>query len=301
MPKCPVGPDLGVAICLVGFVRTLPRPEVYTSISNFFRNQSKQADFFGVVSSSGDDTAKGQWKEVSQAELEPAMRMLRPVAWEDTPDRRGPRCGLLCMRQYDRLDRCRELISAREAECGGRYAWVVKARPDARMRSRGGRSIAADGLRNGDTIYKDRRAGDLVTYIPRKHWEASSHYGWSSPHDSLSFYRLFFEQALSRTLSSTPCERVRSVGIDCSHSAAATGGGGCKCNLWLTMAVTGLLKLRTAYHPFGVELVRTAESRAVIEESRRRFGGDGMRGLHNMCNAPPPAPTLFALPLTPRE
>ena len=42
-----------------------------------------------------------------------------------------------------------------------------------------------------------------------------------------------------------------------------------------------LLNLRAAYHPFGVELIRTTESQVVIADSRRRYGGDGMRGMHN--------------------
>ena len=88
--------DLGVAVCLLGFVRTLGQQPVYESISAHFRSHG-HADIFGVVSSRGDDTAKGQWDDVKPQDLEAALQTLRPVAWEDTNDARGPRCGLLCL------------------------------------------------------------------------------------------------------------------------------------------------------------------------------------------------------------
>ena len=258
-PPCPspASHDLGVAVCVVGFVRTLP--QTFANISAFFRSQGR-ASFFGVVSSSGNDTAKGQWRDMSQPELLPALRALAPVEWEDTTDTRGPRCGLLCMPQFDRLERCREMVSARERSCGGRFAWVVKARPDVTIYAGefSNRSVAASGLNRSDTVYVDRQAGDLVSYIPREHWEAFSH-----------------------LLSTATCEKIRSVGVDCMHDAAATGGGGCKCNSWLKKAATRLLKLQVAPHPFAMQIVRTSESLALFREARSRFGKAAMIALHN--------------------
>ena len=75
--NCPE--ELGVAVCLVGFVRTLAMPHVHESLARHFRSHSRlRADFFGVVSSGGEDTAKGQWADVSAAELAPATSHSAP-------------------------------------------------------------------------------------------------------------------------------------------------------------------------------------------------------------------------------
>ena len=255
---CPVGSaNLGIAVCLAGFVRTLGNPYVYKSLAKHFHEHGTRADFFGVVSSSGDDTAKGQWADVSSEELAPALSALHPVAWEDSVDKRGPRCGLLCMRQFDRLSRCGEMIQARELRCGAQYTWVVKARPDITI------SGANNGLNlDSGVVYKDRRAGDVVNYIPR---------------------RLFGN--VSHALAHTPCDEVRRLGVDCTHAQAASGGGNCKCNVWLSVAVARLLGLRLAYHRYSVQVVRTRQASDVIDRARRRYGGDGMRALHNKSRA----------------
>ena len=266
-PPCPATSDLGVAVCIVGFARTLGTPQVHKSLARHFRGHLPRVDIFGVISRSGADTAKGQWQDMSAESLAPAVRALAPVAWEDTPDAGGPRCGLLCMRQFDRLQRCRQLIAARERQCAGRYAWVAKARPDVTIGGGGWpgaeRTLEADGLRGrGDTVYKDRRAGDIVNYIPRRHWDN-----------------------VSRVLANTSCTAMRPLGVDCTHVAASTGGGNCKCNAWLSVAVARLLGLRLAYHRYTVQVVRTRQATDVISEARHRFGGDGMRALHNRSRA----------------
>ena len=81
MAACPPpdAPDLGLAVCLLGFVRTLGERRVYESLANF-RLQARHVDFFGVVSSGGEDTAKGQWADVDPSTLAPALARLRPVA-----------------------------------------------------------------------------------------------------------------------------------------------------------------------------------------------------------------------------
>ena len=255
----PDAPDLGLAVCLLGFVRTLGERRVYESLANF-RLQARHVDFFGVVSSGGEDTAKGQWADVDPSTLAPALARLRPVAWEDYRDTSGPRCGLLCMRQYDRMARCGEMIAAREARCGGRrYAWVVKGRPDVTLTdAHTNRTLDDFGMRADDRIvYKDRRAGDMVDYIPRVHWDN-----------------------VTRALAA-PCDEVRRLGVDCTVASAGTGGGGCKCNAWFSVAVARKLGLQLRYHRWHVEPARTREAAAIIGESRRKYGGDGMRPLHN--------------------
>ena len=117
-------------MCLCGFVRTLSTPRVFNSLARGFHSQGfEHVDLFGVVSSRGDDTAKGQWRDVSAAELAPAVAALPLVSWVDdsVPEGAGgqspddtwqqPRCGLMCMRQFDRFERCRRLIEHREAQC----------------------------------------------------------------------------------------------------------------------------------------------------------------------------------------
>jgi hypothetical protein len=151
--------DLGVAVCLVGFVRTLGRRYVYESIDSHFRGHAATSvDFFGVVSSTGTDTAKGQWGDARPDALSAALRVLRPVAWADVRDTQGPRCGLLCMRQFDRMLQCGDMVEAREKQCKGRYSWVVKARPDVTIT--GGKGVTLEHLgmhSDRDVVYKDRR------------------------------------------------------------------------------------------------------------------------------------------------
>ena len=131
VPGCTVrNQSMGVAVCLGGFVRTLAQRDVHESLSRHFRAHLPHAEFFGVVSSGGQDTAKGQHDDVHPQDLESALKTLEPVEWEDTyddPRYVGHRCGLLCMRQFDRMQRCSEMIAQRERQCGGRFDWVVKA------------------------------------------------------------------------------------------------------------------------------------------------------------------------------
>ena len=102
-----------LAVCLVGFVRTLANPKVHASLSAFFRAQDSSADFFGVVATEAEDSAKGQYAPVLAASLEGALRVLRPIAWEE-PRLGNPSCGLPCMQQFVRLRHCAELVAARE-------------------------------------------------------------------------------------------------------------------------------------------------------------------------------------------
>ncbi|KAL3923083.1 MAG: hypothetical protein SGPRY_004336 [Prymnesium sp.] len=157
-----------LAVCLVGFVRTLGWRGVHSSLAHALRGASS-TDFFGVVSLGGHetDTAKGQWAAVTRESLEPALSLLRPVAWEDdTPVRSGPPlCHLACMRQFERLERCGLLIQRAELACGRRYNTVVKARPDIAFFGRNEPS-----LRN-DTLYKDTAAGDMLVYVPRAQFD----------------------------------------------------------------------------------------------------------------------------------
>lgn len=105
---CPVdvNSSLGMAVCLVGFVRTLADISVYKPLVEAFHSQAELVDFYGVVSSSGNDTAKGQLSAVTRVALAPALQELSPLAWEDIVDPPGPpKCNLQCMRQFDKLFR----------------------------------------------------------------------------------------------------------------------------------------------------------------------------------------------------
>ena len=266
------GGDLGVAVCLMGFVRTLARPQVYENIAAHFNGVTHargggggggsgvtHADIFGVVSSGGADSAKGQSKDVESTELSAALRALRPVAWLDSYDTSGPRCGLLCMRQFDRMLQCGKMVEARELQCNGRYSWVVRTRPDVTISGGGGKSLEGLGMRSDrNVVYKDRRAGDMVTYVPRRLWGNVSH-----------------------VLANTPCDEVRRLGVDCTNPQAGVGGGSCKCNSWLAVGISRVLGLRLAYHSFAVRVVRTKTAESIINQAKRRYGGDGMRALHN--------------------
>ena len=86
-------------------------------------------------------------------------------------------------------------------------------------------------------VYKDRRAGDMVDYIPRVHWDN-----------------------VTRALAA-PCDEVRRLGVDCTVASAGTGGGGCKCNAWFSVAVARKLGLQLRYHRWHVEPARTRARR----------------------------------------
>ena len=87
---------------------------VYRALSKAFRSQAERVDFFGVVSSHGNDTAKGQSDAITWSALQPALDELRPATWEDVVDSaEPPKCHLQCMRQFEKLQRCGELVRAR--------------------------------------------------------------------------------------------------------------------------------------------------------------------------------------------
>ena len=262
---CPTNPRSSIAVCLTGFVRTLGQAHVYNSLSKGFRSQASHVDFFGTVSSSGEDTAKGQHSRVTSESLATALDELRPARWEDDSQwphhHSPPRCNLLCMRQFDRFARCSALIESREKECGMRYAWVVKARPDITINA--DHSLTDLGMRHeSSVVYKDRRAGDLVLYVPRRHWDD-----------------------VARAMTHTSCEEAKSFGVHCDAPTARTGGAGCKCNAFMSGIIAKRLALQLRYHKMGVQIVRTDEAAKLIARSKRLGGGDGMRLLHNKSRA----------------
>ncbi|EOD16914.1 hypothetical protein EMIHUDRAFT_256082 [Emiliania huxleyi CCMP1516] len=71
-----------IAVCLVGFVRTLSEPRVYNAIERALRPPDASVDFFGAVSlgANESDTAKGQWGTVRHSDLKAALAVLRPRA-----------------------------------------------------------------------------------------------------------------------------------------------------------------------------------------------------------------------------
>ena len=185
-----------LAVCLVGYVRTLTQPAVYTSIAQGFRAQAEHVDFFGVLALAGNDTAKGQWRPVTRDAITPALDAIKPIAWEEAvSDNSPPPCGMHCMRQFTKFDACMRLVEAHEARTGAPYDWVAKARPDVafaasvdsfsqpdvRSSSAGFRrthranafpvwSQVQRSLRprlERGTVYKDASAGDMLVYIDR--------------------------------------------------------------------------------------------------------------------------------------
>jgi hypothetical protein len=263
---CPMAPRLNssfqrVAVCLVGFVRTFGQREVYSSISRRLRPAGSAVDFYGVVSL-GDgeeqDTAKGQWGAVSREAIRPALSLLQPVAWEDAFQMRAgmPPCGLQCMRQYERLERCGELLRRSEDACRERYDWVIKARPDIAF----DHGPPGEMPRRLDTIYKDRAAGDVVAYLPRLHFDN-----------------------LTRALASG----ITDAAPNCSslhHSVKCDANGtgpGCKCN-WMMSLSAAKQQLRVKYHSNTPRVVRTREAGRLISTVR-----DAMKSLHNRGQADP--------------
>ena len=162
-----------IAVCLVGFVRTLSEPRVFHSLARALRWEDASVDFFGVVSLGGDevDTAKGQWGQVSHESLAPALEALAPTRWEEhMPLSPEAPCGLDCLRQFQRFEHCVGVAKEQERKNGAKYDWIVKTRPDLSFSSKGGGSFARMKLQP-TTLYKDRTAADLVVLIPRAHAE----------------------------------------------------------------------------------------------------------------------------------
>ena len=254
-----------IAVCLVGFVRTLSEPRVYNAIERALRPPDASVDFFGAVSlgANESDTAKGQWGTVRHSDLKAALAVLRPRAWEEhVPQAPKAACGLSCMRQYERLQRCVSMIAKQERLSGARYDWVVKARPDLTFGPRR-QNFSAMRLRD-NTVYKDTAAGDMVVYIPRKHAENLT---------SLMASRLLKQPGM--------CNGGLVAWIKCDGSGA---GPGCKCNNFLTGAATAL-RLNKARHRNTPAIARTAAAEELIRAVRRETHGDPMRALHNKGQA----------------
>ena len=157
-----------VAVCVVGFARTLSSRVVHQSIAKTFRDGAEATfDFFGVISL-GDreqDTAKGQRYPVSAASIARARHALHPIGWDQASLRQpGPRaCVDPCMTQFERLEQCGQLLAAEEARCGRNYSWVVKARTDTLIAG----SVASWAGLNRSFLWKDRWAGDSLVLLPR--------------------------------------------------------------------------------------------------------------------------------------
>lgn len=238
-----------LAVCLVGFVRTLASPKVHASLSAFFRSQDSSADFFGVVATGAEDSAKGQYAPVPAASLEGALRVLRPIAWIE-PRLVDPPCGLPCMQQFVRLGHCAELVAAHERARARAYAWVVKARPDIFFPDASiaiAPQFAANHLRSQSVIHRDRTAGDMLVYIPRRELDT-----------------------LTRALVD-PCG---GPSVRCARNAT------CKCNVMLARII-GERGLEQRYHPLSPQVLRTPEAQLLID-TLRNSGLEPMKLLHNV-------------------
>ena len=79
-----------VALCLVGFVRTLPY--TYANLAWWSGFQHQCIDVYGAVGVDGEeDTAKGQWRAISKQSIATAIAALNPINWTDAPLRDVPR------------------------------------------------------------------------------------------------------------------------------------------------------------------------------------------------------------------
>ena len=261
-------PNASLAVCLVGFVRTLSQPYVHNSIAAAFRAQGR-ADFFGVVALGGADTAKGQWQPVSQASLSAAMVALKPVVWEvQKPDEHTrPPCGLHCMHQFVRFQRCTVLVDSYERQHGRVYDWVVKARPDVFMRwsttPRAGGSHLWANAKVGHqlTMYKDMTAGDMVVFVARS--------------------RVFnLAHALAGACGTPGADDVLLPTSMCPSNRSRSVVHACKCNDILShVAVSQRLRIR--YHSMRPSIVRTPESSKLINQLVMARH-DPMQALHNV-------------------
>ena len=281
---------LRLAVCLVGYVRTLVQPNVHNSIAHGFRAQADHVDFFGVLALGGNDTAKGQWRPVTRAELAPALDAIRPVAWEEAvPDNSPPPCGMHCMRQFTKFDACTRLVEAHAARTGARYDWVAKARPDVAFAAPVASFSEPDVLRSlrprleRGTVYKDATAGDMLVYI-----------------DGAS------AAPMSRALAAA-CASPRPAELE---ALACTTVERCRCSLpsenrtisrvdaraharrrfradYIMSLVAKRQHLRVKYHRVGrgVHVVRTKEASAVMRRMSRQVHGDPMKALHNKAQS----------------
>ena len=260
MLAAPTGPLPRIAVCLVGFVRTLQEPQVFQSIARALHPVDASVDFYGSVSLglNESDTAKGQVGHVPHEAIRQALHVLRPVMWEEDA-RLGSThlCGLACMRQYERFERCVSMIAAHERREQIRYQWVVKARPDvvfpAPMPS-----FRAMRLHE-HIVYKDSTAGDMVVYIPREHA------------DNIS-------GLLASRLAEMPSLCVGGMHPRIRCAADGTGAG-CKCNYFLSGAVASL-HLEMKYHRNTPHVARTPQADKIIQ-TIRAAKGDAMKLLHN--------------------
>ena len=208
-----LAPDVvKVAVCIVGFARTLGSRAVYQSISDSFRDtQLARFDVFGVISL-GDqeqDTGRGQRSPVSAASIHRARSVLHAVGWDEASRRQpGPRsCSDPCMAQFERLEQCGALLAAEERRCGRDYDYVAKLRTDTIVSG----SITSWSQLNRSILWRDRWVGDSLVILPRRNFDPIARQLGSGNR------RPFVALNLSRSRASQPssCWGVCSPAIMC--------------------------------------------------------------------------------------
>ena len=135
-------PRSGVAVCLVGYLRTFVEPAVTRHIARAARRLGGgSADVFAIIANDVNDTAKGQVMPFDDTAVAEARSQLAPLAWvqwtsghqddaRSSSSSEAPRCALTCTGQFAKFEACAAAITKHEARRRRRYEWVAKMRPD---------------------------------------------------------------------------------------------------------------------------------------------------------------------------
>ena len=164
-------PNATIAVCLVGYARTLVQPSVYTAIASAIRTYGA-SDLFVVIATDAQDTYKGA-DAISSAALTPARQHLGARSWLERDEPGEQVCGLPCTGQFRKFEVCSGLVKDSERQRGTPYTWVIKARPDA-VQSGEVRSLDSLGLVQRE-VTAEAAHEDALIFIPRQALEPAAH------------------------------------------------------------------------------------------------------------------------------
>ena len=277
--------DSKVAVCVVGFARTLVWPEVYSALAKSVYSLWPYAHLFGAIAAGGNDTIKGQVGAVNASALAMAIASLQPRAWETTWHDEGSSWAsslacvkwskMLCIGQWGKFARCLALMQETGHPLSS-YAWIVKVRPDLLL-------SVHPGFQFPSSLLRDHHAHAWNVYDPRRRHTLYV----DTLKDALALVPSPVAMQLLRAFTDLPCDNLRTVRHPQNRWAQPPlrcNDAGQPVNASTLCTCTGLLRNLVIMHTranyavqdqLGVRIVRTAAAHDVDVMSHLRSSCQG--------------------------
>ena len=275
--------DSKVAVCVVGFARTLVWPEVHSALAKSVYSLWPYAHLFGAIAASGNDTIKGQVGAVNASALAMAIASLQPRAWETTWHDEGSSWAsslacvkwskTLCIGQWGKFARCLALMQETGHPLSS-YAWIVKVRPDLLL-------SVHPGFQFPSSLLRDHHAHTWNVYDPRRRHTLYV----DTLKDALALVPSPVASQLLRAFTDLPCDNLRTVRHPQNRWAQPPlrcNDAGQPVNASTLCTCTGLLRNLVIMHTranyavqdqIGVRIVRTAAAHEVMSHLRSSCQG----------------------------